>query len=457
MLNLKEAYKKLEGYLNTAKNLHNSGFKNDNWFDTAKEADFLRVTNKAIDLQVAIKHEEDRQGEQHELPMIVDIYTVDSALEKLEEIRRTPVNDYIPAPVGNSSNGPFIKASEKKFIKMFGNTGRNSEFRDFKDFALAVRMKDSRRIRNATGGNEGNPSEGGFLVPSEFSSVFIDKTIEDSVMLPGCTIYPMISSKRIVPAWDSSNHSNGAFGGITAVWVVEGGSNNYQIPKSRQMELNCKKLVVLSSATQELAEDAPDYESNLQQGLSKATSWQFDDALINGNGTGKPLGILNSNSKVKVDKESGQAAATIIYNNICKMMARLHPSCWNSSVWLAHPSTLPQLLQLTIAVGAGGAPVTPSFNFENGSYMLMGRQVLFTEKCQQLGTEGDLILVDRTQYIVGMRKEIVMDVSGHVLFSTVEQAYRVVLRADGQPAWDEAVTPANGTDSLSWAVTLETR
>jgi len=36
------------------------------------------------------------------------------------------------------------------------------------------------------------------------------------------------------------------------------------------------------------------------------------------------------------------------------------------------------------------------------------------------------------------------------------QDFRVILRADGQGSWSQAVTPKNG-DSVSWCVVLQAR
>lgn len=457
---LQEYYSKLKSYCNTAISIHDNNTINGAWRSGKEEMDFMRVASKAGEMQNLIISSEGREN--HKLPIISGYETMAAALEKIEEIEKTPAGPIIALkssfdePV-SAGSGPFIKAESKKFVNMFGKPSRSGEFKNFKDFALAIKAKDTRRLYDAVaGGSEGIGTDGGFLVPEEFSSMFIDGTIENSVMLPGCSIYPMKSASRIVPAWDGADHSSGLLGGMAANWIQEGGENNFQYPEARQVTLNAKKLVIIAAATQELAEDAPDYESNLQNGLTRVASWKVDDALIHGTGIGQPLGIMNSPSLVSMNPEAGQAATTILYENVIKMMSRLHPSCWNNAVWFAHPSTLPQLMLQVLVVGTGGSEVK-AFTFQDGAYRLLGRPLFFTEKCQPLGTKGDLILVDRSQYLVGMRKDIVMDTSIHVHFTTVQNAYRCVMRVDGIPAWDKAITPARGTDTLSWAVVLNNR
>jgi len=62
---------------------------------------------------------------------------------------------------------------------------------------------------------------------------------------------------------------------------------------------------------------------------------------------------------------------------------------------------------MTITIGTGGAQI-PVFREESGKFTLLGKEVLFTEKCPALGAKGDLILADLSQYAIGMRKEIAL-------------------------------------------------
>lgn len=47
-----------------------------------------------------------------------------------------------------------------------------------------------------------------------------------------------------------------------------------------------------------------------------------------------------------------------------------------------------------LTVGTGGAPIQPAVLQNNGKFSLLGKEMLFTEKCPALGSLGQLMLVD---------------------------------------------------------------
>ena len=126
-------------------------------------------------------------------------------------------------------------------------------------------------------------------------------------------------------------------------------------------------------------------------------------------------------------------------------------------------TTFPQLAALNIAVGTGGAVLwQPAGGLSQSPYTtLMGRPLLLTEHCQALGTAGDIVLCDWSQYLIGGKPgaQIQTASSMHFSFNTDETAFRFVLRYDGQPWWASALTPEHGgvEASLSPFVALATR
>jgi HK97 family phage major capsid protein len=225
------------------------------------------------------------------------------------------------------------------------------------------------------------------------------------------------------------------------------------------MDLSLKKLTGLCYVTDELLTDAAALESVLMQGFAEEFGFKIDDAIISGNGAGQPLGILNSDALVKVAKESGQAAGTITVENIVKMWSRMWGRSRQNAVWLINQDVEPQLYTMSLAIGDGGVPVyMPANGLADKPYStLFGRPVIPIEQCSSLGTLGDIILADFSQYLLIDKGGINAASSIHVRFLYDESVFRFIYRVDGQPVWDKALTPYKGSSSLSPFVALADR
>jgi hypothetical protein len=80
-----------------------------------------------------------------------------------------------------------------------------------------------------------------------------------------------------------------------------------------------------------------------------------------------------------------------------------------------------------------------------------------SDRCATLGTVGDILLVDRRSYLVGIRQEATLDVDHSIGFKESEIWFRLNCRIDGQPALAAAITPRVGSSTLSPFVSLATR
>jgi HK97 family phage major capsid protein len=168
---------------------------------------------------------------------------------------------------------------------------------------------------------------------------------------------------------------------------------------------------------------------------------------------------MNCEAKVAVAKENGQAAKTIVKENVDNMWSR----CWARSrkraVWLINQDIEPQLNSLNQAVGTGGQIVyLPPGGLSAAPYAtLYGRPVIATEYNSTLGTEGDIALVDLSQYTKVDKGGVQMATSMHVAFDTDEMRFRITYRVDGKPMWHKPLTPFKGTATKSPFITLAAR
>lgn len=330
-------------------------------------------------------------------------------------------------------------------------------FKDFNEFLSILHSgrSDDRLKMETRAMTVGSPAEGGWIVPDQMSAWLLDASLESEVIRPRATVWPMIGPTKKVPGWDMSNHTGSLFGGLKASWIAESAEATEVYAKLRQIALTARKLAVYTSASNELVADGISFEQQLEGALVKTIGWYLDYAFIQGSGAGQPLGILNDPALITVNKETAQAANTILYTNVVKMYARLAPQCMQNAVWIANQTTIPSMLSMSITIGTGGAFV-PAVMQQNGKFFLLGKEVLFTEKSPALSSKGDLILADLSQYTIGLRKEVSLDKSNAPGWLKDESSYRAIVRADGMGQWNTVISPKVG-DSLSWCVTLEAR
>ena len=309
---------------------------------------------------------------------------------------------------------------------------------------------------------EGDDSQGGYLVPTEFLATLLEKAQEASIVRSRAQFIPMATNSVSIPYIAESSRASSLYGGIVIYHPAEAAEKTASKPLFGKLTLTLKKLIGLIYASDELLEDSPiSIEPLISRLFTSAIAFTEDEEFVNGTGAVQALGVMNAGCLVSVAKETGQAATTIVTENIVKMWARMFAPSQGNSVWLANNDTFPQLATMSLAVGTGGAPTyLPAGGLSGTPYAtLMGRPLILTEHCQTLGTTGDIILADWSQYLIGGKagSPIRAASSMHVNFVYDETAFRFVLRYDGQPWWNSALTPKHGSNTLSPFVALDTR
>lgn len=321
---------------------------------------------------------------------------------------------------------------------------------------------DQRLVRAPSGSSEGSPGDGGFLVQTDFAEGIIARAYEMGAVSSRIIRIPISAGSNGVKinGIDETSRANGSrWGGVQLYWQGEADARVGSRPKFRQIELDLKKLTGLWYATDELLQDTTALTAIANQAFSEEFMFAIEDSVYRGTGAGMPLGFLNSPCKITVAKEKGQAAGTIVYENILNMWSRMWARSRTSSIWTINQDCEPQLFALNQVIGTGGVPVyLPPNGISGQSYgTLFGRPVIALEYNEALGTEGDICLCDFSQYLMADKGGVQAASSMHVRFLYDEQVFRFTYRADGEPAWHAALTPYKGTATKSPFITLATR
>ena len=172
-------------------------------------------------------------------------------------------------------------------------------------------------ITNAASGlAESVQADGGFLVQQDFTSTLLQDVFTTGVLASRCRRIPISGNANSVKinGVDETSRASTRYGGILGYWLDEAAEKQKSKPTFRQIQLNLHKLVGLCYATDELLADASALEAFIRQAFVGEFGFLIDDAIVNGDGVGKPLGILASGCLVSVAKETGQLADTVVAN-----------------------------------------------------------------------------------------------------------------------------------------------
>ncbi len=404
----------------------------------------MEILNKAEKEDRFLSSEEQKEIDKYE----DEIRSWDASIERAERM--------IAMEPDEIEEKPEVKTAPKNEERKFKTFGEQL-MAAYRASMPGGQVDNRLTTRAASGLNESNPSDGGFLVQQDFVSELLKRTYETGILASKVKKIPISTSANglKINAVDEDSRANGSrFGGVQTYWEGEADKLAGTKPKFRVLELSLKKLTGLCYATDELLQDTAALESVIRQAFAEEFGFKIDDAILTGTGAGEPLGILNSSSLVTVAKESNQTEK-ITVENLIKMWNRVWSRSRNNAVWFINQEIEPYLYTLKI----GTTPVyVPAGGLSEKPYgTLFGRPVIPLEQCSALGEVGDIILADLNQYLLIDKGGINAQSSIHVRFLYDENVFRFIYRVDGQPIWNKPLTPYKGTATQSPFVSLAKR
>lgn len=383
----------------------------------------------------------------------------------------------VQASIDAARSGAGVEIRDGAAISSSDNMrdARNHGFRNFGEFALACvaaagGSRDQRLQMGAGGmqidaastlptnyGNTASGADGGFLVPPEFSSAIVETAYnQNDSFVPLTDNTPVTGNGMTFPVdettpWGSS--------GVKAYWTDEAGAGTDSKIKLDPAQLRLKKLTALVPLTEEMLGDSTAISAYVQRKVPEAIAFKTNEALWSGSGAGKPKGFYAATALlVSVAKESGQAAGTILAQNITKMRARMAARSYRRAIWTINNDALPQLDNLLFATTATNQVI---YNPNGGRYgygTILGRDLMVTDFNETVGDKGDIVLLDWGMYrTITKAGGMETATSMHFWFDRGLTAFRTVFRIDGQPSITTPVTPNKGSNTLSPIVTLDAR
>lgn len=400
------------------------------------------------------------------------------ALKARESMLRSALDDETTKQSRNlgklTANVDSVKAAAEKF-KSVGDF--MSCVAQMSRGNIDPRMAEYASIKSAASGqNVTTDSEGGYLVPPDYAEGLLNVAQSESILLPEVQRIPISGNRLIVNELEQTSRADGSRnGGLVAYWTAEAADYTASKMQYKQSQTDLHKLTGLCYATEEMLEDLPAMSTYISQSFADEFSFKIDDAILNGTGDGMPLGILaqgdtdakKNKALVKIAKESGQAAATVVLNNILKMFNAMPARNRANAKWLINQDLEIVLMQLLMETGSISGQSTGTFGVPlyvpaggiasapNG--MLLGRPIVPVEQCSALGTMGDIVLADMSQYRWIDKGGINAETSVHVRFLQDEQAFKFTYRCGGRPIWSNSIAAYKGTTERSPYIALADR
>lgn len=310
-------------------------------------------------------------------------------------------------------------------------------------------------LKNAATAYEKSGEDGGFLVPEEMSQEIVKKLDVAEALLPRTRQLQVSGNSLTLPIDENQPWTQGVIG----YWTAEGAQIQSSKNALGQASWRLHKVAALVLCTDELLDDAVAMESYIQSAAPAALTQKINEAIISGNGVGKPKGILNSPFRVVVPAEGSQSADTIVARNIINMYARMLPASRANAVWYVNAQCEPQLWAMKDDLG-NFIYLSPGGQMNTSPYgLLMGRPVVpMLSALPQLGDEGDVVFADLSYYYTIVKAGGVKSAQSiHMNFDKELTAFRFSLRIDGSCPFKAPVTTQYGNYQMSGIVTLAAR
>ena len=258
-----------------------------------------------------------------------------------KEIERLERQAAIDAELSKATSTPLTgKPGAKMGKDETEKTGRASD--EYKgSFWNAMRVKAPMpSVLNAL--QEGTDSEGGYLVPDEFERTLVEALEEENVFRTLAHVIKTSSGDRKIPVVASKG---------SASWVDEEGAYQESDDAFSQVSIGAYKLGTMIKVSEELLADSVfDLEAYISKEFARRIGAREEESFFNGDGKGKPLGILAATGGAEVGVTAASATA-ITADEVIDLFYSLKAPYRKNAVWLLNDATVKQIRKLKDSTG----------------------------------------------------------------------------------------------------------
>lgn len=263
--------------------------------------------------------------------METDVVALGKEIERLE--RQSVIDAELEKATSNPITNTPASGTEEK-------TGRaTAEYK--KAFWNVMRAKNPHYdVMNAL--QIGTDSEGGYLVPDEFERSLVEALEDQNIFRTLANVITTSSGDRKIPVVASKG---------TASWVDEEGAIPESDDSFGQVSIGAYKLATMIKVSEELLNDSVfNLESYITKEFARRIGNKEEEAFFTGDGTGKPVGILNATGGAQVGVTSAGATA-ITLDEMLDLFYSLKAPYRNRAAFVMNDSTIKAIRKLKDSTG----------------------------------------------------------------------------------------------------------
>ena len=188
----------------------------------------------------------------------------------------------------------------------------------------------------------GVDSEGGYLVPDEYERTLVEALEEENIFRKLARIINTASGERKIPVVASKG---------TANWIDEEGPYEESDDTFSQVTIGANKLGTTIKVSEELINDSVfDLEAYIAREFARRIGAREEDSFFNGDGVGKPLGILAETGGAEVGVTAASATA-ITADELMDLFYSLKAPYRKNAVWVMNDATVKAVRKLKDQTG----------------------------------------------------------------------------------------------------------
>ena len=263
--------------------------------------------------------------------MEADVIALGKEIDRLE--KQSSLDMELSRPTSEPLTGKPVTGTQDK-----AKTGRASA--EYKQSMIDALRSNFRRVSDVL--QEGVDADGGYLVPEEYDTRLIEGLKEENIFRGISTIIKTGGERKI----------NIAASTPAAAWIEEGGALTFGDATFDQINLDAHKLHVAVKVTEELLYDNVfNLENYIMDKFSKALANAEEDAFLNGDGVGKPLGIFAATGGGQVGVTAASTTA-ITADEVINLIYALKRPYRKNAKFIVNDQTLAVLRKLKDGNGA---------------------------------------------------------------------------------------------------------